>query len=76
VPPKTPFDSIDWPALSSIKPTIVISMGGFDVLNKNTPLRKTMNKVGSGVIKHQGDVAKSGAEGWPTNQRGGPWRSE
>ena len=59
VPPKTPFDSVDWTALSSVKPTTGISMGGFNVLYEKTTLGEIRNKVGSGVIKHQGDAAES-----------------
>ena len=58
-PPKVPFDSVDWPALSSVKPTIGISMGSFDVLYEKTTLGEIRDKIGSGVIKHQGDAAES-----------------
>ena len=59
VPPITPFHAVDWPALSSVKPTTGLSLGSYDVLYEKTTLGEIKNKIGSGIIKHQGDAAES-----------------
>lgn len=58
-PPRTPFSSIDWPALSSAKPTTGLKLGDYNILYEKTPLAEIKNKIGRGHIDHEGDAAES-----------------
>lgn len=59
LPPKAPFDSVDWPALSTAKVTTGLKMGTFIVTYEKTTLGEIRNKIGAGQIKHKGDAAES-----------------
>jgi hypothetical protein len=58
-PPRAPFDSVDWPALSTAKVTTGLKMGTFAVTYEKTTLGEIRNKIGTGQIKHHGDAAES-----------------
>jgi hypothetical protein len=59
LPPKYPFESIDWQALSHSKPTTGLTMGKFKVIYEKTTLDEVKRKIGLGQIFHQGDAAAS-----------------
>lgn len=59
LPPGVPFDSVDWPALSSFKPTAGFRLGDFNILYEKTSLAEIKGKIGSGRIDHNGDAAES-----------------
>jgi len=58
-PPRSPFNAVDWTALSTVKPTTEFIMGGFHVRYEKTNLGEIRDKIGSGLIKHEGDAAES-----------------
>lgn len=58
-PPRTPSSSINWPTLSSSKPTTGFKMGDFGIIYEETSLGEIKSKIGSGRIDHEGDAAES-----------------